>query len=102
MKILAAATFIVSLAFPSFAQRNTATVFGTVTDSSGGFITAARIRIANDDTGQESATVSDAVGNFILPDLAPGRYSLTAAMPRRSGSPMPISITLSTPAIMSK
>ena len=81
MKILAAATFIVSLAFPSFAQRNTATVFGTVTDSSGGFVTAARIRIANDDTGQESATVSDAVGNFILPDLAPGRYSLTAAMP---------------------
>jgi hypothetical protein len=64
-----------------FAQRNTATVFGTVTDPSGGVITGARIRITNDDNGQASATVSDTLGNFILPDLAPGRYSLAATMP---------------------
>src|SRR5947209_13771018 len=63
------------------AQRNTATVFGTVTDSSGAVVAGVNVKITNSDTGQESVTVSDTLGNFILPDLPPGRYALAAAMP---------------------
>jgi hypothetical protein len=76
-----AGVFLVVLScLPLSAQRNTASIFGTVTDASGAIIPGVSVRITNDDTGQESASVSDALGNFILPDLAPGRYTLSASM----------------------
>lgn len=61
----------------AFGQRNTASVFGTVLDPSGSVIAGVNVLIVNDDTGQETKTVTDNLGNFVLPDLSPGRYTLT-------------------------
>lgn len=75
--ILASTCLLLS---PAIAQRNTATVFGTATDSSGAVVSGVNLKITNDATNQEWTTVSDNLGNFILPDLPPGEYTLTATM----------------------
>lgn len=63
---------------PAFCQKNTAVVFGMVTDTSGAVVPGTVIKIENVGTGERHTAVSDASGNFVLPDLTPGEYSLTA------------------------
>src|SRR5262245_12718986 len=64
-----------------FAQRNAASIFGAVTDPTGAAVAAAAIRVTNQDTGVSVEVTSDQLGNFLVPDLAPGTYSLTASAP---------------------
>jgi len=61
------------------AQAATATLSGTVTDSSGASIPEAAISVKNTGTGVVRATVSDTMGRYSLPDLAIGEYDVQAA-----------------------
>src|SRR5579871_2183985 len=61
------------------AQVVGATVSGTVTDSSGAKVPAADIKIMNVDTGITNTTQTKTDGVFVVPNLNPGNYEVTAA-----------------------
>jgi hypothetical protein len=60
----------------SRAQSTQGTILGTVKDSSGSVVPGADIKITNADEGATLAYSSDESGNFLIPDLKPGRYRI--------------------------
>ena len=61
-----------------FAQGDRGTITGVVRDSSGLPVPGAEVRIVNEATGIASNTVSSDSGNYTLPYLMPGTYSVAA------------------------
>ncbi len=82
MKTLTAAVFFCVVGCVSVtrlsAQVSTATILGTVTDSSGAAIPEAAIQVKNVGTGITQATASDAQGRYTVPDLGIGDYEVQA------------------------
>ena len=72
---------LIALSF-SHAQVNTGTISGTIKDDSGAAIPNARVTIKSVETGLASSVVSDAIGNYAVPDLQAGHYSIAVS---RSG-----------------
>ena len=66
-----------AMAAACFAQLGTATISGTVTDSSGAVLPGADVVVVSSTTGFQRATTSNSVGEFSLPGLTPGSYDLT-------------------------
>jgi hypothetical protein len=64
-----------------FAQGNTGSILGTVTDASGGVVTTAAVSITNTRTGVRVEGTSDALGNYLFNFLAPGSYRVEAEAP---------------------
>ena len=60
------------------AQGSTATILGTVTDSSGAAIPDAAVRVTNAGTGAVQLITSDAQGRYRLTDLPIGEYEVRA------------------------
>jgi len=61
-----------------FAQTTgTATLVGTVTDSTGARVTAAKVVVVNTETSFVSNGVTSAEGDYYIPYLNPGNYRLT-------------------------
>jgi hypothetical protein len=60
----------------SRAQSTQGTILGTVKDTTGSVIPRAEIKITNQDEGATLAYSSDESGNFLIPDLKPGRYRI--------------------------
>src|ERR1700751_4813092 len=60
------------------AQTTNGIVTGVVTDSAGAGVPGAQVSVSNRDTGQERTALSDASGLYVVPQLAPGVYMLTA------------------------
>jgi hypothetical protein len=63
--------------WPSQAQQTLGSISGTVTDSSGGVIREAVVKIHNLDTGLEQTVTTKADGSFSVADLPLGTYSVT-------------------------
>jgi hypothetical protein len=63
--------------FPAHAQENLGSINGTVTDSSGGAIRNATVKILNLATGLEQTVTTNADGSFHVTDLPIGTYSVT-------------------------
>lgn len=61
-----------------FAQTERGAIRGTVEDSSGATIAGVTVTATNFDTGIETRTISTEAGNYSIPDLRPGTYTLTA------------------------
>lgn len=59
------------------AQTTTGSIYGTVTDPSGGVIPHASVTAVNAGTGFTHAAVSDGTGNYVFPSLDPGSYNIT-------------------------
>jgi len=59
------------------AQTFRGTLLGTVTDASGAVIPGASILVQNMDTGTERTTKTNGDGDFTVPELPVGRYSVT-------------------------
>ncbi len=70
--------FVLGLAASAAAQN--AQITGIVKDSSGGIIPGATVTARNVDTGLSRVGVTDGAGEFRLPSLPPGRYSLSAEL----------------------
>src|ERR1700722_2146949 len=60
----------------SAAQVRADTISGSIKDPSGAFVTDARIEITGNNLPQAVTLVSDAAGRFVIPNLAPGAYSI--------------------------
>src|SRR5487761_848513 len=64
------------MAVPAFGQAPTASITGAVLDHSGAAIAGARLVATDIDTGVTHRTLSDQTGNYTLPSLPVGRYSV--------------------------
>jgi hypothetical protein len=63
---------------PSLAQVASAELSGSVVDPTGSAIANAKIIATNTGTGRAHETVTSATGNFLIPLLPPGEYSVSA------------------------
>jgi hypothetical protein len=63
-----------------FAQAPAASVVGRVTDSTGAVIPGVAIKVANSGTNLAQQSKSNEVGDFTIPFLNPGRYTLEASL----------------------
>jgi hypothetical protein len=73
---------VAALAAPAaYAQGGvTATLNGTVTDTSGAVIPGANVVVKRSDTGITTEAVSNAEGQFTVPQLQPGKYTVTVSL----------------------
>ena len=70
---------VAMLAISAFAQAPTASLVGKVTDSTGAVIPGVTLKATNLDTNLAQQVKSNEVGDFTLPFLNPGRYTLEAS-----------------------
>src|SRR5260370_4863951 len=63
---------------PVLAQESRGAIQGRVSDSSSGSIVGAQVRATNSATGAEVAATTNESGNYVLPYLLPGTYTLHA------------------------
>jgi len=59
------------------AQTTNGTITGTITDPSGAAVGGVQVQITNRDTGEQRTATSQDNGSYIVPQLPPGRYSIS-------------------------
>ena len=76
---LCLATVLVAVAsVPVFAQTaGSATLVGTVTDSTGALVPGAKVVVVHTGTSFRSETTTSAEGNYTIPYLSPGTSQIT-------------------------
>jgi hypothetical protein len=77
------ASFLVTLllaAAPAFAQTDTASIVGTVVDSSGGVLPGVTVTATQDETDVQSTVVTNDRGQYVFPSLRVGRYTVAAEL----------------------
>ena len=62
----------------SAAQSNEGRILGTVTDSQGKIVVGAEITVLNTGTSASRDLVTNGVGDYVVPNLPPGVYTITA------------------------
>jgi hypothetical protein len=80
LRVAMAALLLASSAATTCAQTTSATIVGTLTDSSGARIAGGSITVKDLGTGIEQKAVSDAQGEYVIPDLKAAHYSITFSM----------------------
>jgi hypothetical protein len=78
MRLLSIALLFAPLAL--WGQETRGTILGRVTDSSGAVIAGAEIRATNSATGVAATARSNEAGNYVLPYLLAGDYTVQAGM----------------------
>jgi hypothetical protein len=72
--------FVLLFPLTSFAQRTTATVRGTVRDTTQAVLPGVTVTATNDETGLVRSVVTNDSGVYSLPDLPIGRYTVEAEL----------------------
>jgi len=65
---------------PALAQRTTASLRGTITDSTHAIVPGASVTVANQDTGLARTVTTNAEGLYSVSELPVGRYSITVEL----------------------
>ena len=60
--------------------QESATLSGTVEDTSGGALPGVTVQVVENDTGRQNSAVTDASGTFRVPALPPGNYRVEATL----------------------
>src|SRR5215467_6656532 len=63
------------------AQAVNATVLGTVSDATGAPVANAKVTLTETNTNISRSTQTNESGNYVMPDLPPGTYRVTAELP---------------------
>jgi len=66
---------------PVWSQFETGTLTGSVTDAAGGLVATAPVKLLNEGTNTEFATLTDDDGRYVFNALRPGSYRLTVSAP---------------------
>src|SRR5438445_2186087 len=74
------ATICLGFSEPVRGQAVNATLLGTVADSSGAPVGNAKITITETNTGISRTSQTNESGNYVVPDLPPGTYTVTAEL----------------------
>src|SRR5712692_2233721 len=70
--------FLTAFSNPAFGQaRDTASLFGTITDAQGALVPGARVTVTNPATGLSRSASTDTSGGFIFSLLPVGSYNLS-------------------------
>lgn len=75
--ILMLALGLFSLSRTSFGQAVNATLLGTVADSTGATVNNAKVTATNTATSTVYESITNSTGNYTIPNLPPGSYSVT-------------------------
>jgi hypothetical protein len=75
------ALLLLTTVVPLHSQTTNGSIEGSVTDPSGGTVAGANVTARNMDTGLTQATSTTQAGIYSLPNLPPGRYSVTVEAP---------------------
>ena len=75
-----AAVALLMAALPLLSQDPRGTVLGRVSDATGALVPNAEIRILNENTGVSSSARTNNSGNFVLPYLLSGTYTISCEM----------------------
>ena len=78
---------------PAAMAQETATVTGTVTDTTGALIPGAEVTATNNNTGISRLVVSGETGSYTLQALQPGSYNIVASLPGFSDSTIQINLS---------
>ena len=84
MRIVRSLGFILCLAatgLSAFGQGVNATITGTVTDPSGSVVSGVSVEAKNVETGALYTAASTNVGNYAIPNVPVGSYTVTATVP---------------------
>jgi hypothetical protein len=79
-RIFALALAVFALALPSLAQNSTATLTGHVSDPAGAAVAGAAVKIKNNKTQVETNATTTSDGDYTVPYLQPGQYTVTVEM----------------------
>jgi len=74
------ATVLLGFSEPAWSQAVNATLLGAVTDSSGAAVGNVKMTITEMNTGISRTSQTNESGNYVIPDLPPGTYSVTAEL----------------------
>src|SRR3974377_2080314 len=74
VSLVLAATFVSAHTFRG-------TILGTVSDTSGAVVSGATVRVKNTGTGLERSAQTSAEGNYSIPELPIGNYTVTISQP---------------------
>jgi hypothetical protein len=77
LAILGAAIVVSVANQPGWSQESKGTILGRITDSSGLVVPAATIHVIDKATTLNTRSVSNADGNYVVPFLVPGTYTIT-------------------------
>ena len=69
------------LAWGAFAQSDRGTITGTISDPAGAVVANAAVEVANTATGVQYQAATTATGNYTVPQLPAGVYTLSIAVP---------------------
>ena len=83
-------------AFVAMAQTETGQITGTVLDPAGGLIANANVTVKNLDTGATRVTKTGSAGEYIVTNLLPGNYSVSAAAAGFSQLEQRVTLTVGT------
>ena len=73
---------VVSMTLPARAQITTGSIAGSVRDAQSGVVPGATVTLVNEAQGTRSAPiVTDERGDFVIPNVPPGTYTLEITMP---------------------
>lgn len=102
--VFAAVLIFVLTSYFLCAQDSTATLSGTVTDSSGKALANTKVSVKNTATGEASEVQSDADGHYSVANLAAGEYDVSASVEgvgstvakvvMAAGAPLTLTLTL--------
>ena len=67
---------VLAMGITASAQQTTATILGNVVDTTGAAVVGATVKITNKATSAERSTVTDSSGQYTIPSLPAGNYSL--------------------------
>ena len=75
-----AALLALSVPVLAAAQAVSGTILGTVTDSSGAVVAGAKVTLINEGTGLTRTVIADVNGEYTVPALPTGHYTITSEM----------------------
>lgn len=76
-RVLGLAVVLVALTIPAIAQEFRASLTGHVSDPAGAVIAGATVKVRSQQTGQETTATTTEDGNYTVPSLLPGAYTVT-------------------------
>src|SRR5215210_2248451 len=78
-RALAVVGVLLALAFTAFPQDFRATLTGHVSDPNGAAVSGATVTVRNSQTNEEKTATTSEEGNYTVPFLQPGKYSVTVS-----------------------
>ena len=77
MRLLSVGVCLLAICASVFGQSDRGTITGTVLDPTGAAVPNARVTVTNVDTAASVTSVTTSAGDYTVPSLTAGAYSIT-------------------------